>query len=556
MRSAIILLLVWWACFLPEDATAQETVFEVEKLNAGLPVRPDGLDILTPQTALETFLSAADRNDFDTARHVLNLNGIDPSVQAIRGNDLARKLDAIIDRKLVISWQALLERPDSLDANAPSENVMAGQPRRSLLLGVLELSDRPVAVRLNRVQPADGPAVWLFSRQTVDVIDPLFDRFGPSALEQALPEAIRAKGPLGLFWWEVIGIPVLVIAAGAIGLAVWSGFTRIGQRVGHSFAAGVVRGLRLPMTLFVVAGLVWASTSYVFIVSGLLSNILEPFVVLAFVGGVLAMIVNVIDAALDRIMIARVEELSSPENENRRAYATTILALRRLVVVIAVIAAVGITLTVANVFQTLGFSLLAGAGALTLVLGFAAREALGNILGSLQISLNRSARVGDQLIFRDTLCTVERIQFTFVQLKVWDDTRLIVPVLDFIKNSFVNRTLVDNGMTRQVVLTLSPRADVEALRVHYLDWAKADPRIGPDDGLECYVIGQDEFGMKVRFLAPVSDPRDGWDVECAMREEMITAARGLSDDTGLDHLPHLGTADDGEGAFSADSDTA
>ena len=60
--------------------------------------------------------------------------------------------------------------------------------------------------------------------------------------------------------------------------------------------------------------------------------------------------------------------------------------------------ALGFVLTSINSFQSLGLSLLASAGAVTVVLGFAAREVLGNILASVQIALNRSARIGDQLI--------------------------------------------------------------------------------------------------------------------------------------------------------------
>ena len=194
--------------------------------------------------------------------------------------------------------------------------------------------------------------------------------------------------------------------------------------------------------------------------------------------------------------------------------------VRRMTVAIAVLVGVGITLTTANVFQTLGFSLLAGAGGLTLMLGFAAREVLANILASLQISVNRSARVGDQLIIEDKLCTVERIHFSFVQLKVWDGTRLVVPVSEFVSESFVNRTLVDSQMTRAVVLTVAPHVDVDSLRDRYTAWMDSDDRVGDSDTYECLVIGQNEHGLQVRFCAVVPDPRDGWDVECELREDL------------------------------------
>ena len=66
---------------------------------------------------------------------VLNLNDIDVPVQAERGPILAERLAVVLDRKVVISWQALLERPDSLNANGSSEDVMAGQPRKKPFAG-------------------------------------------------------------------------------------------------------------------------------------------------------------------------------------------------------------------------------------------------------------------------------------------------------------------------------------------------------------------------------------------------------------------------------------
>ena len=125
--------------FWPLTLSAQDTVFEVEALNTGLaPATAPDFDLSTPQSAMETFLLSSDNGDWDTAARVLNLNSFDPTVQSIVGPDLAQKLAAIIDRKVIVSWQQLRERPDSLDANAPSDRAMAGQPRKSLLLAVLD----------------------------------------------------------------------------------------------------------------------------------------------------------------------------------------------------------------------------------------------------------------------------------------------------------------------------------------------------------------------------------------------------------------------------------
>ena len=521
---------------LPVMLAAQETVYEVDELNAGLAQPVSALDQATPQTAIASFLDAVEADDFARAAHVLNLNDLAVAAQAERGPQLAEQLGAIIDRKVVLNWQALLERPDSLDSNLPGDDPMAGQARRSLMIAVLESDTRPVAIRLNRVKPADRDAVWVFSRQTVGNIEPLYGLYGPSQIEQSLPTWLRAKGPMGLYWWEIIGIPLMLCAAAIAALITWRVMTWVGRRTRDSVLGKLVHDLRIPVTLFALGTTMSLATGYVFVVSGLVSNILEPVLVLIFVSAAMIVAVNIIDAVLERVMVKDVEDLASPEAEDRRAYATTIFAVRRLTVAIAVLLCFGITLTTANVFKTLGFSLLAGAGGLTLMLGFAAREVLANILASLQISANRSARVGDHLVFEGELCTVERIHFSFVQLKIWNSTRLIVPVSEFVSKSFINRTLIDSDMIRTVVLTVSPQTDVGALRAFYENWMDNDDRVGDPSTYECLVTGQDEFGLKVRMCAQVPDPRDGWAVECALRE----AAVGYLREQAGQRLPHIG----------------
>lgn len=537
MRRYILGFLI---SLLATIAVAQDAVFEVEELNGGLTPPSSDLDFTTPQSTIESFLFAAEEGQFEEAAHALNLNDLDVAVQAERGPILAEQLATVIDRKVVINWQQLLERPDSLDANASSDNPMAGQARKSLLLAVLDLDGRAVAMRLNRVKPEDGDAVWVFSRQTVDVIEPLFARYGPSQLEKMLPQSLRTDAFLGMAWWEVIGLPLVILLAFLAAYALWRLLDVLGSMQRRELIGRLVKTIRVPAILAVIATVVLLTTSYVFVVSGVVSNILEPIIVILFVTAGMILVVNVIDVFLDSVIDVDLEQLASPDEEDRRALATTISALRRVVIVVAVLLGAGIVLTSATIFQTLGFSLLAAAGGLTLVIGFAAREVLSNILASMQISLNRSARVGDQLIYDDHLCTVERIHFTFVQLQVWDGTRMIVPVSKFVSDEFVNRNIKDSEMTRHATLKVAPQVDVDQLRQLFRDWVENDERVHDAHTAECVVTAQNEFGLSIRFAVPVPDPRDGWSVECDMREYLVAQLVEIGKARGIDLLPHLG----------------
>ncbi|WP_298862169.1 mechanosensitive ion channel domain-containing protein [uncultured Sulfitobacter sp.] len=533
------------------QAAAQETVFEIPVLNEGLAPPRGEIDLSTPQTAMEAFVFAAEDEDYVTAAHVLNLNDIPVTQQPEVGANLARQLSVVMDRKVLLSWQQLLERPDALLANAADSNPMAATPRKSLLIGVLDLEGRGVAIRLNRVLPKGGQAQWVFSRQTVSRIEPLFERYGPSAFERALPKWMRTDAFGGLKWWEIIGLPLLLILTVTLTGALWRVLGRFANTADGTWISGFLRALRAPLTIVLISALIGVATGSLFVVSGPVATILEPLVALGYVAAGVILVVNLIDAAFDRIVKVDIETLSAPEHAARRNLAGIVSAARRVVVVLAVIVGTGILLSTAKVFEALGLSLLAAAGSFTLVIGFAAREVLGNIIASLQISLNRAARVGDQVIYEDKLATVEAVHFTFVQLRVWDDTRLIVPVAKFISDAFVNRNLEAGGMIRTVTLTLGTAVDLEALHGAFESFLSNDDRVKADES-EAVMTGQTEHGLIMRYGVPVQNPLDGWDVECAMRAHLVEAVKQQEKEGGRPILPQMGVAT----APAADEDGA
>lgn len=544
MRHVLTRLLVALTLVLASfTAAAQDAVFEVESLNDGLPGSRAELDLETPQSSMEAFLEAAAAKDWQTAAQVLDLRDIDRAEQASLGPELAQQLSVILDRKVVLSWPSLIERPDGLDESASEKSPLAGQPRKSLLLGLLDLDDRSVAVRLNRLKPGDEPAVWMFSRQTVSNIPALYAEHGPTRFEEALPGWLRAEALFDLRLWELVALPVMVLMAAAAAYATWKALGWLRSRRPDSIGAALVYALRLPATLIALALTVQAMTDRIFVVSSVVDATLEPILTLIWVAALMILMVNAIDRVLDLLTPEEVSDLTDPENAAHRSRVTALSAARRIVIVLAVIAGTGLVFASANIFRLLGFSLLAGAGALTLVLGFAAREVLGNILASLQIALNRSARVGDQLVYEGELVYVERIHFTFVQLRVWDHTRLIVPVLKFVSEEFFNRNLVEPGMIRNVKLKLSNRIDMDRLRERFDDYIRTRDAIQIEErenDTKALIVDQDEHGILVRFTISVPDPQQGWDEEVALREAMIKAAQEMEAEDDDDYVPHMG----------------
>lgn len=528
LLTSLLRVLCLVACVCAGAAAAQDdaapVAFERETLNAGLGPIPHALDLTSPQTAVESFLAAAEAGEWGVAAHALDLGDIPPDRQPELGPELAQMLYTVLERKVLIRWSDLSERPDAMRETGSGDTPLVGEPRKSLLLGVLDLDGRPVSVRLNRIRAAGMDPVWVFAQSTVENVPALYERHKPSRLERAIPDAFKVETLWGLRLWEVLFLPLAMLLIAASGVAVWRLLAAISRRCGR-LVGPLVLSLRVPLTITVVTMLLSTLTTDVVVVSSVASAVIDPLIVLGYVAAAVALVANVIDAILAHVIDTDPAKMSSPEYASQRSIATSIAAARRSLVVVAVVAGLAIVLSSANVFRSLGFSLLASAGVLTLVLGFAAREVLGNILASLQISLNRSARIGDFLEFEGQWCTVERIHFTFVQLKLWTGNRRVVPVSYFVQQPFENWSLVEFKMMRLVTLKLAADADVQPLREAMQRFVERDDRVGPKDEAFCKVTEHDALGMTALFAVPVPVPDAGWDVECELREHLLAEAR-------------------------------
>ncbi|WP_417208635.1 mechanosensitive ion channel family protein [Antarctobacter sp.] len=543
-NSVPLLLATLWLLLLVPLAQAQSVTpwFEVETLNPGLGPTPNWLDRSTPRATMESLLRSAPTDPEGLSRaHLLDLSDLAPEDQAANGARLARELLTVIERRAVLDWGQILDRPDALDARQTSSSATAGMKRRSLLVWEIELDGIPAAIRLDRIKPAEGNPVWVVSRQTVQKIPALYAAYGPSQYEELLPEGLRRHAFWRLMWWEVLGLPLLVLLAGLAGQGTAVALRGIGRHATRRITRAAFRAARLPMVLAAVALVLAFGTQTVFVFSGRLNSVLTPLIAAGFVTAALMLIVNVIEVILDQITGFDELDLTRQQFDEARTRATRIAAVRRILVIIVFLFGFGIVLASANLFRTYGFSLLASAGALTLILGFAARTILTNILASLQIALNQSARIGDRVVYKGALCHVERINFTYVQLADWDGTRLVVPVSEFAATTFENWALKEPEMLRVLKFKLAPEVDIDRLRRCFeavlddLDQSDLDDR----DKSSVRVTGQDAFGIDVWFMVPCRDPNSSWDTACLAREALIARLTRMQADEGVTIFPDI-----------------
>ncbi len=523
-------------CLAAVAGRAQDTRefwYETGSINQGLAaVENDLLERSTPRQTIRAFLAQTEAGEFERAAHYLNLARTDPAQQTTLGAEKAQKLKAIIDRQVWIDWSDLSARPDALRDVAAKSGSSPRTPRRDLHIATLETRDTAYDIRIARYKPEGAPAVWLFSPQTVSNIDPLYRAFGPGRYETLIP-AVLKDSFLGLWIWEWLALPTLGLAVLLLGWGVHAVVSSMAGRVERPWLKRGLERSRLPLCILFMAGAGQTVLLQVFSFSGPVQTLLKPTLIILMVWGVGMTILRLFDALLQRLTLRFVGEIDDKRGRDEREFYTSIYALRRLIVLVMVAVALIVILSQLNLFESVGMTLLASAGVLTVVFGIAGQAVLGNILASLQIAFAKPVRIGDAILFEGDWAYVESIFYTFLRLRTWDQRRIVVPVTYFVARPFENWSVADARIMRVVHLCLDPRADVECLRQTFAELLRADPDIDEVEGACTFATEQTAEGLTVSFYAMMPDPSTGWIIQSRLREQLLAHVR----DTHPDWLP-------------------
>jgi small-conductance mechanosensitive channel len=170
--------------------------------------------------------------------------------------------------------------------------------------------------------------------------------------------------------------------------------------------------------------------------------------------------------------------------------------------------------------RQIGASLLASAGVVGLVAGFAARPVLGNLIAGLQIGLSQPIRLDDVVIVEGEWGVIEEITGTYVVVCIWDQRRLIVPLQYWIEKPFQNWTRHSSDLTGTVFLWVDYRMPLAPLRAELKRLCEAsvhwDKRVAM-----IQVTEAGERAMQLRCLVTSASAPAGWDLRCEVREGLL-----------------------------------
>jgi small-conductance mechanosensitive channel len=237
---------------------------------------------------------------------------------------------------------------------------------------------------------------------------------------------------------------------------------------------------------------------------------------------------------LIKALVLRRYKIEDRDNlQARRIYTQFGVIERVLNVIIVFLAFAAIMLTFDRV-REIGFSLLASAGVVGIILGFAAQKSLATLFAGIQIALTQPIRIDDVVIVENEWGWVEEITLTYGVVKIWDQRRLIVPITYFIEKPFQNWTRKSAELLGSVYLYADYTVPVPEIRAELQKILRNSPQWDQRVGT-LQVTSANERTMELRALMSAQDSPSAWELRCQVREKLIE----FMQQTFPASLPHL-----------------
>lgn len=316
-------------------------------------------------------------------------------------------------------------------------------------------------------------------------------------------------------------LPVLLAALLALGLA-HIGF-RVGLRLVRHAVAGTPRARtvvdaarRAAHTALPLLALNVVLQGAPADLPGLVS--LQRLVGMALIGAVTWLVASCIHGLARAVIEAH--PITVTDNLGARRIHTQTRMLSRTGVGIVVLVGTSLMLMVLPGVRQVGTSLLASAGLVGIVAGFAARPVLGNMIAGLQIGLTQPIRIDDVVIVENEWGVIEEITSSYVVVRIWDQRRLVVPLTYWVEKPFQNWTRASAELTGTVFLWVDYRMPLAPLREALHRTCEGTPLW---DRRHCglQVVEAGSHAVQLRCLVTAADASRAWDLRCHVREQLI-----------------------------------
>ena len=212
------------------------------------------------------------------------------------------------------------------------------------------------------------------------------------------------------------------------------------------------------------------------------------------------------------------------ENEASRKIATHVSLARKILNALCLLLAIAGVLMTFDTVRQVGLSILASAGILSVMIGFAAQKSLTTLISGIQIAITQPISIGDEVVVENEKGKIEEITLTYVVVQLWDQRRMILPITWFIDRPFQNWSRTSQELLGTVFLFIDYALPPEVLR-HELERIVAATPLWDKRVAKMQVTNATDKSVEVRALLSAANSAELWDLRCLVREELIAFLR-------------------------------
>ncbi|SNB47296.1 mechanosensitive ion channel family protein [Geobacter sp. DSM 9736] len=269
--------------------------------------------------------------------------------------------------------------------------------------------------------------------------------------------------------------------------------------------------LMLPLLLIIfVSPYLWLHVE--------IKEVLRHILTLGFIASATWLLINTV-LGLREVILSRYDLVVTDNLKARRVH-TQINGLVRTSLVVLVILAVAVALMTFPQIRKVGFSILASAGIIGIIVGIAAQRSIANLIAGIQIAISQPIRIDDVVIVEGEWGVIEKITLTYVVVRIWDLRRLVVPIIFFLEKPFQNWTHVSSNLVGAVTLHVDYTLPVEAVREELHRILGASP-LWNGKAWSLHVTEATQHSIELRALVSADNAGNLWELRCHVRERLV-----------------------------------
>ncbi len=165
-----------------------------------------------------------------------------------------------------------------------------------------------------------------------------------------------------------------------------------------------------------------------------------------------------------------------------------------------------------------------GVGSLAIAL--AAQETIANMIGGFVMMIDRPFRANDRVRLTDgTVCIVHQIGVRSTKFRTFENTLIIVPNAELMKQTVHNLTYPRPEIRVRVDVGVSYNEDLDHVRAVMLEQAEKHPRVMKTPEPEFKFLNFGDSSLDVSLRCRVKDVADQFQTQCDLREMILKRFR-------------------------------